>query len=397
VEPAERAPAETGGPAVVATAAGSPGGWAVPVAAGVIGIAVLAWMLRVGHGLDATTITGLPDPGRFTDWALPIVTFAVEALATVTIGLAVTAAFLLPGREASVSPQGYRLLRAAGGSALAWVVAALALIGLTASDLLGVPPSRLGAAPVLSFITDISQGRALAVQAGMALFVAAAALTALRRSTAAAAAIVAVIAAVPPALTGHAAGAGNHQVAVSSLALHVVAAALWAGGLAALLVLRRSALLADVAARYSRLALGCFVVIAVTGAANAWVRLGALSQLWHSTYGVLVFGKIVALLVLGSAGALHRARTLPALRGGRRFAFVRLATGELLVFAATFGLAVALSRSPTLVGAGTTNPDPIVNLLGFGMPAPISAAHLLGDPLPDLFFATATVGGIWAY
>lgn len=377
-----------------------PGGsarWAVPVAAGVVGIAVLIWMLDFGHGLDATTITGLPDAGTFVDWSLPIVTYALYALATITVGLTVAAAFLLPGSDATVSPQGYRLLRAAGGFALAWALSSLALIVLTVADVLGSPLSQLHASAVLSFASSISQGQALLVQVGMALAVAAMALTALRRGTAAAAAILAVIATLPPALTGHAAGAGNHQIAVSSLTMHVGAATLWTGGLVAMLMLRRSATMPDAAARYSRLALGCFIAVAVSGVANAWVRLGHWSELWHSTYGALVFGKIVALVVLGAFGALHRTRTLPALRAGRRFAFTRLAGGELIVFAATFGLAVALSRSPTPVGAGADSPDPIVNVLGFGMPAPLTVLRLLGDPLPDLFFLSATIVGIYAY
>jgi cytochrome c oxidase assembly factor CtaG/putative copper export protein len=371
-------------------------GWPIPVAAGIAGVGVLAWTLHIGHGLNATTITGRPDPGTFTNWALPIVTFLSYALVTAAVGLTVTAAFLLPGADKSVSPQGYRLLRAAGAAAIGWALTCLALIVFTASDILGQPISRLGVGPVTSFATDISQGQALAVQAGMAVAVAAIAMTALRRSTAAAAAVIAVLGVLPPALTGHAAGAGNHQIAVSSLALHVGAATLWTGGLLALLTLRRSATLPDAAARYSRLALGCFIVVAVSGITNAWVRLGSWSQLWHSTYGTLVFGKVAALLVLGAIGALHRFGTLAALRAGRRFAFVRLAAGELIVFAATFGLAVALSRSPEPAGSGA-DADPIVDVLGFNMPAPITAARLFGDPLPDMFFLAVTVVGLYAY
>jgi hypothetical protein len=50
-----------------------------------------------------------------------------------------------------------------------------------------------------------------------------------------AAAVVALLACVAcptPALTGHSAGAGNHQLAVTSLAVHILAVSLWIGGLA---------------------------------------------------------------------------------------------------------------------------------------------------------------------
>ena len=81
-----------------------------------------------------------------------------------------------------------------------------------------------------------------------------------------------------------------------------------------------------------------------------------------------MLGKLAALLILGALGAAHRSRTLPALRAGRRWAFGRLAAGELVVFAATVGLAVALSRSPTPVAEAGIDADPITELLGFPMP-----------------------------
>ncbi|SCG34163.1 bifunctional copper resistance protein CopD/cytochrome c oxidase assembly protein [Micromonospora humi] len=372
-----------------------PAGWLVGLVAVGAAVAVLLLALRAGGAL-AAAIPGLPDPGPVTSWALPPVRLLADGLATLAVGFAVTAAFLLPGDGASVSAHGWLLLRRAGLAAAGWAVAALVLLVLTASDLLGVPLDRLGAASVVSFGVDISQGQSLLVQAGLAAVVAVAARVGVSRGTAAVAAGLALVGLLPPALTGHAAGAGNHQIAVSSLALHVLAAALWAGGLAALLTIRRSRHLPGAAARYSRLALACFVTVAVSGLANAAVRLGALDQLWRSGYGGLVLGKLAALVLLGLLGAAHRGRTLPGLAAGRRGAFARLAAGELVVFAATVGLAVALSRSPTPV-AGTADADPATEVLGFGMPAAPTAAHLLGQPLPDLFFLTVTLVGIGGY
>jgi putative copper resistance protein D len=253
-----------------------------------------------------------------------------------------------------------------------------------------------------SFVTSVSVGQAYAGQAGIALLVAVCSARVLRRNAAAWAAVAALVAVVLPAFTGHAAGAGNHQVAVTSLAMHVIAAALWAGGLAALLVLRRTDVLAGAAARYSRLALGCFIVVAFSGAANAWVRLGTIDQLWRSPYGALVIGKVTALLGLGAFGAVHRTRTLRPLKEGAPGAFRRFAAGELVVFAATFGLAVALSRSPTPVPTNPPNPDPATDLLGFGMPPAPTAGRMVTEVVPDLFFfavvmvaAGVYLAGVW--
>ncbi|WP_253866345.1 cytochrome c oxidase assembly protein [Micromonospora sp. WMMA2032] len=386
---------EQAGPDRAERPASAAGGWLVGLVAAGAAVAVLLLALRLGGAL-AAAIPGLPDPGPVTTWALPPVRLLADALATLTVGFAVTAAFLLPGDGTSVSAHGWLLLRRAGLTAAGWAVTSLTLLVLTVSDLLGVPLDRLGAASVVSFGVDIAQGRSLLAQAGLAAVVAVAARVGVSRGTAALASAVALVGLLPPALTGHAAGAGNHQIAVSSLALHVLAAALWAGGLAALLSIRRSRHLPGAAARYSRLALACFVAVAVSGLANAAVRLGAVDQLWQSRYGWLVLGKLAALVALGLIGAAHRTRTLPGLRAGRRGAFARLAAGELMVFAATVGLAVALSRSPTPV-AEPVDADPVTEVLGFGMPAAPTAAHLLGQPLPDLFFLTVTVVGIAAY
>ncbi|MEU8615682.1 CopD family protein, partial [Actinoplanes sp. NPDC048791] len=107
------------------------------------------------------------------------------------------------------------------------------------------------------------------------------------RGLAAVTAGLALVALLPPAFTGHSAGAGDHQLAVTSLALHILAASLWVGGLAGLLLVRRHRRFAETASRYSRLALACFVATAVSGTANAAVRLGSWPALGTSRYGLL--------------------------------------------------------------------------------------------------------------
>ncbi|MCF0095644.1 cytochrome c oxidase assembly protein [Micromonospora sp. MH99] len=385
-----------GQPRTAQRAASGAYNWLGPAAIAATGLALLLLGLRVGGALTAA-IPGLPDAGPATAWALPVIRLLSNGLGTLTVGMLVAAAFLLPGDGRSVSPHGYLLLRRASLAALGWTIAALTLTVLTVSDLLGQPLGTLKPATVVSFATTISQGQSLMLQAGLALTVALLARVGVSRGLTATVSILALVAVLPPAFTGHAAGAGNHQIAVTSLALHVLAAAVWIGGLVALLMVRRSRLLADAAARYSRLALGCFVAVTVSGLANAAVRLGTIEELWQSRYGWLILGKLAAVLILGALGAVHRSHTLPAMRAGRRWAFGRLATGELIVFAATVGLAVALSRSPTPVAEAGIDADPITELLGFPMPAAPSAEGLLGQPLPDMFFLTLCALGIGGY
>ncbi|GAA0252437.1 hypothetical protein GCM10009539_41980 [Cryptosporangium japonicum] len=159
------------------------------------------------------------------------------------------------------------------------------------------PATAIGAAETVSSATDVSPGRALTVQAGLALAVAVGGRLVLSRTGTAWIAVAALAGLVPPAFTGHAAGAGNHAVAV-------VGAALWTGGLVALLLIRRTDVLADAARACSRIALWCFVAVGLSGVLNAGARRGSPDALLHSRYGLLV------------VGAVHRARTLPRLPGG---------------------------------------------------------------------------------
>ncbi|MFG1992761.1 cytochrome c oxidase assembly protein [Actinoplanes sp. NPDC048988] len=356
---------------------------------------VLVGALLFGGAVDDSVLVGIPRPGPFTEWALPVVTFTADVLGVLVAGITVTAAFLLPGDGPSVAAHGWLLLRRAAGLALGWAAASLALVVLTVSDVLAVPVGRLSAHAVASFAFSIGQGQALLLQAALALAVVVLSRAGVSRGLAFTTAVVASIALLPPAFTGHAASAGNHQIAVTSLALHVLAASLWIGGLVGLLVVRRVRRFAETASRYSRLALACFVATGVSGVANAAVRLGGLSPLWTTRYGVLVLLKVLALVVVGLIGARHRVRTLPALADGKPGAFPRLAVGELAVLGAAVGLAVALSRSPA--PEAVVEPDPLVELLGFGMPAPATALRMLGNPLPDMFFLTIAVAGVFFY
>ena len=130
------------------------------------------------------------------------------------------------------------------------------------------------------------------------------------------------------------------------LATHVIAASVWLGGLLALGVhVRSTDLLAEALPRYSRVALACFTLVAVSGVVMGWVALTEPRELLTTPYGQLLLGKTAALGTLGVLGHLHRQRTLPAAAAWRPRAFRRLAAVELVVMVATAALAVGLSRT----------------------------------------------------
>src|SRR5690606_16728154 len=125
------------------------------------------------------------------------------------------------------------------------------------------------------------------------------------------------------AQTGHASGSVNHHLAISSMFLHIMGAALWIGGLAALAaVLHRFGRdLVPAVTRYSSMAAWCFVAVGVSGVVNAGIRIGGIDGL-STRYGVLVLAKAALLAAIGALGWAHRRATIPRLegpRGGWRF------------------------------------------------------------------------------
>jgi cytochrome c oxidase assembly factor CtaG len=117
--------------------------------------------------------------------------------------------------------------------------------------------------------------------------------------------------------------------------------------------------------------------------------------LFTSAYGLILLAKTAAFVVLGLMGGRHRRRTLPRLRAGEPHSFLLLALGEILIMAATVGLAVALSRTaPPPVDVPL---DRAFDLLGYLMPPPISVGNLLTLWWFDLFFAVlaAVLAGLY--
>jgi cytochrome c oxidase assembly factor CtaG/putative copper export protein len=365
-------------PLVEAGTGSSPGPRLVLVTALAAGLGTLLLGLWIGAATSRPSIPGLPDAGTGTLWALPIAKLVFDLSALGTVGALLAGVTLVPSTGNELTATGLRCLRAAAIWAAVWAGSALVTFVLSLSDILGVPAAEvLDANTLSSFAGSISQGRALLFVFGLAVIIAAAAPFVLTLDVGAMLLIVSGVALLPVPLTGHAAGAADHDVATSSLVAHVIAATLWVGGLLALvLYVRRSrAELAIAVPRFSTLALWCYVAIGFSGLVNAWVRLGGIDQLWTSRYGILVLGKTAAFVALGFFGWWHRRTAASSL--------LRLAAGEVVVMAAAIGLAVALSRTPAPVpDTPAENVSAAASLLGFELP-PYSLTEVLASWRPD--------------
>jgi copper transport protein len=161
------------------------------------------------------------------------------------------------------------------------------------------------------------------------------------RLTLAGLAVPAGLLAISPALGGHA----TTQHPVAALApldvVHVLAMSAWIGGLIMLLFVvpaatrrlepaQRSALLGAVLGRFSKLALGCVLALAATGATMALIEMGGLSPLLSTAFGRSVLIKAALLAALIALGAVNRRRVVPTIKRLAAAAQAPGAAGRLL-------------------------------------------------------------------
>ena len=362
-------------------------------------VAVLAGLVAAGLGVlaltDALTATGLPDPGPATTVGLPFVRAAGEMAAVISVGGFLFAAFLTPPQRSGVlDVAGYRALRTARAAALVWACCAVLLVPLTISDVSGEPlRENLDPVALLRLAGLVDTANAWRWTAVLAVVVAVAASAVLRWAWTPALLAGSLLTLVPLGLTGHSAAGGSHDLATNSLMIHLFAGALWAGGLLALLAhALRGGEHADVASRrFSAVALWCFVAMGASGVINVLTRLRP-SELFSTDYGVLVVGKVVALVALGVLGWRQRRTVVAVLSadGSARTPLLRLALVEALVLGVTFSIAVGLGRTPP-PPPRSLNPSAAEVALGYDLAGAPTLARVFFDWRYDLIFGTAAI------
>jgi putative copper resistance protein D len=337
-------------------------------------VAVVAVVVPAGllAGELVAPAAGLPDVGALVRWGLPITQAIRDLAAASTIGLLVVAATIIP--EARHTARRITAARYACACGVVWVVAAFVGLVFSFASTSGttLTDATFGS-QFETFVFQLDFLRVDAISFAMALMVTMGAAVVRRRSGMVALAALGLLAILPLSLAGHASGAASHDLAVNSLAVHLVAAVLWVGGLLALAILRPllGTALGVSVQRYSTLAGWCFVAVAASGAANAWIRIGTIDNL-SSGYGVLVILKVVALGALGLAGWQQRSRVVSRIAAdplaGRLFG--QLALIEVVVMGAAFALGAALSRSaPPGMDMSGLSTGPAYGLTGYVAPA----------------------------
>ncbi|ROS57970.1 putative copper resistance protein D [Frigoribacterium sp. PhB160] len=363
-------------------------------------VALLA-ALQFGGAADAPLVV---DPGAVVRFGLPMAKMMNNIGAAVAIGTLFLTCFALSRDK----PEFDRAMDIAAGAAGFWAVASAVTTFFTFLSVANVAVTfddQFGRT-LAFFLTDTELGNAW-----LATTLVAAAVTVLCFAVRNIWALVGVTVLaggglIPIAMQGHAAGASGHDAAVTDLALHLLGAAVWLGGLVALVLLRGTlerGRIGVVLARYSTVAIVCFVVVAASGVGSAAIRLGDWSAL-TTGYGVLVLVKTLSLVALGIFGVVQR-RWLVGRMSTHPTATARFfwwfVTAELAFMGLASGVAAALARTATpveeVVATDLASPTPAEILTEEPLPAELTPMSYLTQWNVDLLWALVCAFGIFFY
>ena len=341
-----------------------------------LGVA-LVFGLLAGGGAEPLLLV---DPGPTVRWGIPLAKAFVHLGAALAVGSLMVAAFVLSRKAKAFS---LALVVAACGAGLMTVASGTsAFFTFMAIYVEPVSIDQQFGDLLWLYLQSTEIGRSWLITMGLSAIVTVLSVVVRSFGGVLAAGVLSVAALWPLAEQGHAAGTANHEAAVSASYAHSVFAAMWVGGLAVMAIIAWSekpsaSQLHGMLHRYSTIALVSFIVVAVSGLTNAWLRVGTLAEL-ASGYGALVIAKTLSLVILGVMGALYRGRLLGKLEEGTQknsTVVSRMIAAELTVMGVASGLASALARTQT--------PIPQIPARDFAQATP--AEILTGEPLPPEF------------
>lgn len=310
----------------------------------------------------------LADAGSTAAVAAGVVRFVAFALILLVVGL--TAALLLVLRDVAVPLRGrlIGLLAALAAGLWATALGQVAMQGATAS---GLGLSAAFRADVLADVLETRFGRVWLAAAVLAAVLTALAAVLHRRTGSATrpmllgAGVLVLALAACPALAGHAGAEGT--LAVVADAVHVSAAGIWTGGLAAVLAAlwlargERWSIAPRVVSRFSNVAAVAVVGLLVAGTVTGLRQLGTVPALWETGYGQLLMVKLALVAPVLALGAVNNRWAVPRLRArgasaGERRRFVRLAGSELALVAGVVAVTAALVAQPPSTTAAPEAP-----------------------------------------
>ena len=345
------------------------------------------------------------DPGAFVRLGLPVSKLLVNLSAAGLLGALVFAIWVLAKQREEYQ----RALDFAAASAAVLTVSSLATLLFTFVEIAGVSPlsGELFGATLAQFVSEIELGRLWLLVVIFAAITTVMAFAIRDQRALLLVITAAVIAVLPLAQQGHASGASGHNAAVTALTVHLLAVAVWLGGLMTLVVLHRSVdrtRLQVITSRYSTLALLAFIAVASSGIVSSSLRLASWNDLLSTGYGWIVSAKVISLTLLGVVGWTQRRRLIARIsspNGAGARVFWIIVVLELAVMGLASGLAAALGRTETPVPqtdvTEATRVTPAEWLTGDPLPAEVTGLSLFTEWKLDLAWTLIAVFGIFFY
>jgi putative copper resistance protein D len=297
------------------------------------------------------------------------------------VGIFLSLAFLLEEIEGYFQEAGNKLKRLLPPIAAIWV---LSTIGLFLSELALIVNRPLlevfNGNLIRSFALQVILGKVLLISIIAALVVLVAVNFIKRTGGAVALMVITFLGLLAPYLENHNASSGHHMLAVGLVVVHVLALALWIGGLIALVMMgtpeRNRA-----HPRFHQIALWSLAAVALTGALNGWIRLGSISNI-GSSYGLLLLGKSILLMLIFTVAFTSHRRNKERVH---ERSLTRQLSIEGVLFVITMSMGIALGQ----IAPPQAESDAVIHpILGSPMPqAPTFARLLWGYEPNGLFLA----------
>jgi putative copper resistance protein D len=291
------------------------------------------------------------------------------------VGSLLAMAFLLLDVEGRFSTSSEKLRSLLKISALVWFIGSIGTIVLTLATILASSiQDALNPTVLRSFVTQITLGRYLAVQALVALIVFIAAFKIRSVITTSVLMFLALAGITAPVFQSHAASSGSHMLVIGSLVIHVIALSLWVGGVFAITFLS-STDRAIAVPRFSQLALWSAIAVVLSGVVNAWARLNFVDA-WDSAYARVVIAKSIATIILIWFGYLHR-KNLEKKSEINWFSFGRLLAIEALIMGVTVVMGSWLSSNVSPDRPGKQEFSPALSIVGINTPTEPTLSRVL--------------------
>jgi putative copper resistance protein D len=311
------------------------------------------------------------------------------------VGALLAVTFLTLDVNGKIAQTNFELRKLASIASLIWMISNLAFIVLTLANILNSSVSEVLQTNVLrSFLLQIPLGQYLFTQLLLSILISIIIPRFTSIGTGTFLLLATLLAIVIPVFQSHSASSGSHLIAIGSLAIHVIALALWVGGVFALAFLSPESRAAAVP-RFSVLALWAAIAVVISGSVNAFIRLNFKEAL-NSSYAYLVLAKVFLTAGLIVLGYLHRKnlRNSSEIKGQK---FLKLIFAEVVIMTFTLLIGSRLSASQPPARDSALDTDRALSIIGIKTPQPPTLSRVLLGYEPDAFMIGLLVIAVALY